>query len=70
MKTLQASFFSLMSLHFKWYSRLSFCYTGLCTEPSTKEERLLDSLVAIKLPPLDSLIASFVEQFKGRPRKY
>ena len=58
MKTLQVLFFSLILLHFKWYSRLSFCHTGLCTERSMKEKHLAGYLDS-------NPIASFVEQFKG-----
>ena len=40
--TLKESYENITSIifqsHIKWYSRLSFCYTGLCTERSTKEE--------------------------------
>ena len=59
-----------MLRNFKWYSRLYFCYTGYAQSALRKKNALLASLIAIKLSLLDSLIASFVEKFKGKPRKH
>ena len=67
MKTLQASFFSPIL-----NGILGFLFTilGYAQSALRKKSTLLDSLIAIKLSLLDSLIASFVEQFKEKPRKH
>ena len=47
-----------------------FATLGYAQSALRKKSALLDSLIAIKLSLLDSLIASFVEQFKRTPWKH
>ena len=47
-----------------------FATRGYAQSALRKKNALLDSLIAIKLSLLDSLIASFVEQFKRKPWKH
>ena len=72
MKTLEASFLSLMSLSLIKNGILEFLFAtlGYAQSALQKKSALLDSLIAMKPSLLDSLIASFVEQFKRKPRKH